>query len=75
MTTTSTNTDYTVTEAHIETFGNAIGSTKDTVNGKRGADIKRSKAAIQNDDYKSFTELKQWEEKNNSKIKLSGVIC
>ena len=47
MTTTSTNTDYTVTEAHIETFGNAIGSTKDTVNGKRGADIKRSKAAIQ----------------------------
>ena len=24
-----------------------------------------SKAAIQNDDYKSFTELKQWEEKNN----------
>ena len=54
MTTTSTNTalsntapDYTVTEAHIEAFGNAMGSTKDTVNGKKTATIKRSKAAIQ----------------------------
>jgi len=47
MTLTSTNTDYTVTEAHIEAFGNAMGSTKDTVNGKRGGEIKRSKAAIQ----------------------------
>ena len=47
MPTTPTNTDYTVTEAHIEAFNNAMGSTKDTVNGKRGADIKRSKAAIQ----------------------------
>ena len=47
MTTTSTNTDYTVTKAHIEAFGNAMGSTKDTVNGKRGGEIKRSKAAIQ----------------------------
>ena len=54
MTSTSTNTalsntapDYTVTEAHIAAFNNAMGSTKDTVNGKRGADIKRSKAAIQ----------------------------
>lgn len=44
--TTSTQ-DYTVTEAHIEAFSNAMGSTKDTVNGKRGAEIKRSKAAIQ----------------------------
>ena len=54
MTRTPTNTalsntapDYTVTEAHIETFGDAIGSTKDTVNGKKTATIKRSKAAIQ----------------------------
>ena len=39
--------DYTVTETQIEAFNNAMGSTKDTVNGKRGADIKRSKAAIQ----------------------------
>lgn len=39
--------DYTVTEAHIQTFGDAMGSTKDTVNGKKTATIKRSKAAIQ----------------------------